>query len=372
MGKLRSFQINLDNAQGIFWSGQTVSGRATVDLESEMKMREIRLAFEGKAYVHWSERHGSGKHRRTVHYRATEYYFNNVVIVFGKGLGGGDEQILHPGQHAFPFSFVLPPSLPSSFEGGIGHVRYTIKGTIDRPWRFDDHTVLAFTVLSALDLNQQPLATHGAEATDSKNLCCLCCKSGPITGTIKVNRIGYVPGESLYFEASAQNMSNRVCGMSAALEMITTFHATSKSRSVPQDINIIQHQDLKPGDSDVWGGERFIVPPLPPSYLAGCNIIDIRYILKLVIDPSGPAFDLSVPVEIIIGTIPLQSAVQQYQQTLSAAQPSAPPQVAMPAPSYNESILGPTNITGEEGGEHTQGQLDFTPTYTYYNWSKST
>lgn len=43
MGKLRSFQINLDNAQGIFWSGQTVSGRATVDLESEMKMRGIHL-----------------------------------------------------------------------------------------------------------------------------------------------------------------------------------------------------------------------------------------------------------------------------------------------------------------------------------------
>lgn len=42
------------------------------------------------------------------------------------------------------------------------------------------------------------------------------------------------------------------------------------------------------------------------------------------------------------------------------------------APSYNESILGPTNIRGEEQGEHTQGQLDFTPTYTYYNWSRWT
>lgn len=39
-------------------------------------------------------------------------------------------------------------------------------------------------------------------------------------------------------------------------------------------------------------------------------------------------------------------------------------------PSYNQSILGPTNIRGENQGEHTQGQLDFTPTYTYYNWSR--
>lgn len=73
-------------------------------------------------------------------------------------MSGGDEYVLPPGQHTFPFSFVLPPSLPSSFEGGIGYVRYLVQGTIDRPWRFDDHTVRPFTVLSALDLNQQPMA----------------------------------------------------------------------------------------------------------------------------------------------------------------------------------------------------------------------
>ncbi|XP_048733656.1 arrestin domain-containing protein 3-like [Ostrea edulis] len=370
---LRNFQINLDNSKGIFVSGETVSGRATLDLESEMKVREISLAFVGKSNVHWSERQGSSDNRHTVFYTATEYYFNNVVCVFGKGLGGGDEHFLQPGQHVFPFSFVLPPNLPSSFEGGKGHVRYTIRVSIDRPWRFDDntHTILAFTVLSALDLNQEPLATNGADATDSKMLCCWCCESGPITGTIKVNRVGYVPGESVYFEASVQNMSNRACRMYATLDMVTTFHATTKSCNSFYRINTTPHQDLQPGDSEVWGGERFILPPLPPSYLAGCNIIDVRYILKLVLVPSGTSMPLHVPVEIIIGTIPLQSAVEQYQQTLASAHPSAPPQVAMPAPSYNESIMGSTNIAGEEDGEQTQGQLDFTPTYTYYDWSKS-
>jgi hypothetical protein len=67
----------------------------------------------------------------------------------------------------------------------------------------------------------------------------------------------------------------------------------------------------------------------------------MSYFLKLIVDPSGPAFDLNVPVELIIGTIPLQSAVQQYQQTLSAAQPSAPPQVAMRE--FEESLYK-TNI----------------------------
>lgn len=56
--------------------------------------------------------------------------------------------------------------------------------------------------------------------TDDKTICCLCCKSGPITGTLKVNRIGYVPGESIYFEVSIQNLSNRECDISAELEMV--------------------------------------------------------------------------------------------------------------------------------------------------------
>jgi hypothetical protein len=42
MGKLRSFQIHLDNAEGIFWPAQTVSGRIVVDLESEMKIEGIQ------------------------------------------------------------------------------------------------------------------------------------------------------------------------------------------------------------------------------------------------------------------------------------------------------------------------------------------
>ena len=43
----------------------------------------IQLTFEGKAYVHWTERHGSGKNRRTRHYSATEIYFNQDVLLHG-------------------------------------------------------------------------------------------------------------------------------------------------------------------------------------------------------------------------------------------------------------------------------------------------
>jgi hypothetical protein len=73
-------------------------------------------------------------------------------------MGMGDENPLPAGQHVYPFSFQLPPNLPSSFEGGTGHVRYSIKGTIDKPWKFDHTTKRPLTVLASLDLNTQPNA----------------------------------------------------------------------------------------------------------------------------------------------------------------------------------------------------------------------
>ena len=64
----------------------------------------------------------------------------------------------HPqGTHSYPFQIVLPPTLPSSFEGAYGYVRYFCKATIDRPWKFDHDTKSAFTVLSNLDLNLEQI-----------------------------------------------------------------------------------------------------------------------------------------------------------------------------------------------------------------------
>lgn len=60
------------------------------------------------------------------------------------------------GEHSFPFTMTLPQNLPPSFEGDYGYIRYWAKATIDKPWKFDHHTKRAFTVISNLDLNQEP------------------------------------------------------------------------------------------------------------------------------------------------------------------------------------------------------------------------
>lgn len=69
-----------------------------------------------------------------------------------------DGDCMPAGEHYLPFSFSLPPDLPPSFEGDYGYIRYWAKATIDRPWKFDHHTKRAFSVISCLDLNQEPTA----------------------------------------------------------------------------------------------------------------------------------------------------------------------------------------------------------------------
>ena len=64
------------------------------------------------------------------------------------------ESSMHPsGIHKYRFELQVPPTTPSSFEGGFGYVRYWCKATIDRPWRFNHDTKNPFTLIRHVDLN---------------------------------------------------------------------------------------------------------------------------------------------------------------------------------------------------------------------------
>lgn len=89
-----------------------------------------------------------------------DHVFINFSIHLDAGHGqGGDNSILPAGSYSYPFQFKLPTNLPSSFEGVIGYVRYTMTAVIDKPWKFDHTTKAPFTVLSILDLNLEPNAS---------------------------------------------------------------------------------------------------------------------------------------------------------------------------------------------------------------------
>lgn len=84
--------------------------------------------------------------------------FSVFPFMFLSSLHMIGEVELAQGEYSYPFQCQLPPTLPSSFEGEFGHIRYTVKAVMDRPWKFDSDAKAAFTVVAPLDLNTVPQA----------------------------------------------------------------------------------------------------------------------------------------------------------------------------------------------------------------------
>jgi len=57
--------------------------------------------------------------------------------------------------------------------------------------------------------------------------------------------------------------------------------AEGNTRSDYKDVCTVQHGPIEPHSTDVWEGDKLFIPPIPPSYLMNCNIINIDYTLEV-------------------------------------------------------------------------------------------
>ena len=64
----------------------------------------------------------------------------------------------------------------------------------------------------------------------------------------------------------------------------TTFHAQGKSKAVVHVLSELERGAF--GESDVWDHFPIAVPPVPPSSLPKCNIIDMDYSIVVIMDIS--------------------------------------------------------------------------------------
>ncbi|XP_078317576.1 arrestin domain-containing protein 17-like [Crassostrea virginica] len=198
-----------------------------------------------------------------------------------------------------------PILLPSSYNDKYGNIVYEVSAILDQVfWSTKEIVREEFKVVCDVDLNKYPEAERPAESQNFKYLCCWCCKSGPITGIIRTSKSWYVAGESTVFDFVIQNHSQRVCGVTALFVKETIYHAKGERKVCVTEIDKSKYEDVMPGETYTWDEEEFEVPSVTPPCLEECKIITINHYLKLVIEPARPAFLLTVPLKIIIGSIP--------------------------------------------------------------------
>ncbi|KRT85285.1 hypothetical protein AMK59_168, partial [Oryctes borbonicus] len=274
--------IMLDSPYNTYFAGGIVNGRVELALDQPKKVKGIYIQLTGTARVRWTEsrtRTVNGKSENyTVTYYADEEYFKFKIYCVGGP--NHDTIILPPGVHVYPFSMALPPTVPSSFEGMYGTIRYIAKFALERPWKWNQETKMAFTVVSPYDLNRFPNLLSPAKVQAEKYFCCCCCKSGPLAAILMVPKTGYVCGERIPIIVEIDNASTTsISEVTIKFQQHTTFHSHYPNRSVKREVKVFEKMKLgavSGKDSKTWN-QMLQIPPLPPSSLGYCSIIESEY-----------------------------------------------------------------------------------------------
>ncbi|XP_071952910.1 arrestin domain-containing protein 3-like [Antedon mediterranea] len=380
--KIRDFHISLDHNKSVYSAGEFVSGHVVVDLRGDLKLRGIRICMRGLAKVHWSESRGGGHQTGsyTKFYDAEEEYFSQKKVLFGKDENeSGSNPVLGVGRHEFIFSFQIPYGrVATSFEGKYGRIRYWLKAEVDKQWGFNSRTKLAFTVIDHIDINT-PLLLTPLVGTKEKTVCCGLCAAGQISMSVKTDRKGYCPGESIAITGEYENGSARRMKPKATLYQRTMFYADGKSRSVRSAVACIQGKAIRGRSSDSWSNKLLKIPAITPT-LTNCSIIKLEYFLSICLDITG-ATNLYINLPIVIGTVPLRAppyspidplAVDSFNFSMATESnglgfnPATFRNICTQEapPSYAECVFGSVDIQDDEPGDMI-GVTAYTPMYSY-------
>ncbi|XP_004207784.1 arrestin domain-containing protein 3 isoform X1 [Hydra vulgaris] len=378
MGKLTEFAILFDNNQEVFYPGQNMSGCVVMALSSPMEMRGIKVTAKGKGECHWSETTGSGDDRRTHHYRGSEDLFEFQLWVHGNTAKFTNEA----GRFFFPFNFILPPVLPSSFEGLHGHIRYKVYAEIDKPWKFNDKTTRAFSINELIDTNLPNYNSVQPNGSTHKDVGCCCCAAGPLDLTASIDRSAYCPGELIFITAEALNNTTRnMAGMKAQLYKHVEYIASHKRKCCSEKIAVIQGPKIPKGESDSWQNQPFLIPATCPT-ISTSSLIKVWYELSVEIDVSW-GFDPAVRMQIIIGTVPHFSTYcqpgasfqpnqfQQYPELQSQTPNGFMGYPQMSPPLYVPMVGATATNISDENDANTFGDMNYIPVYAFNNMQQA-
>ena len=387
--KIQEFQVQFDNNREVYYSGEQVAGIVIVNTTEQIKCRKIQVKLTGVSYCHWTTtrtvRDSKGNSRTvTDHHTGRESLVEQKAILFGSD---SSQSVKHPsGRYVYKFAFNLPPSLPSSFEGGTGHIRYMVEAKVDRPWKFDHKIRKPFTVNQVIDVNL-PQYTAPQSGEKRKQIGCLCCIAGNLNMQANIDRSGYCPGELIFLTASCENDSTRDmdCMRATLIQHVSYQASDGRTKGCSKKIARYEGEKIAKRGQDSWTNQPFLIPPLPPTI--NTFPVSVGYEFKFQISvPWG--FDPKISFGVTMGTVPFrqtygnqssyQLAENQFMEeefanwvpATAPVSPSAPPPSAfgypdMPPPSYAAAVGGLPVDVRDTNAKSNFGDQSYMPMYTY-------
>ncbi|XP_015251916.1 PREDICTED: arrestin domain-containing protein 1-like [Cyprinodon variegatus] len=281
MGKLETFEIEFKDKKDLYVPGESISGTVTVKLNQPIQCKAVKVNCNGFCGI-------TSKINDTA-WTTEEQYFNNTLSVSDKGT-------LKQGEHKFPFKFLIPATAPTSFEGVYGKIIYRVRAFIDTP-RFskDYSTEMPFYLLKILNLNELPDIWGPASSAVTQQFTYMLVKTGTIILKAQTDMKGYTPGQIIKLSANISNQSTKTTGHIAANLMQRVTYETKKPTYDLKSIVEVEGGAIKGGREVDWK-EQIIIPALPQSSLAGCELIKIEYYVKVSL--KSPEVTLTLPIHI--------------------------------------------------------------------------
>ena len=145
----KKFEIVLrsaTNPAGVYSPGEELSGAVVVQSNKPKRYRAIRVSLLGRSEV--CRRQGLFISSET--FRSFVDFLSLTTTTWEPGSNG---VILRPGRHEFPFRFLLPLAIPSSFNEALGSVSYMLTATIEKGrFSFDHFVEKSFRLMSVPNL----------------------------------------------------------------------------------------------------------------------------------------------------------------------------------------------------------------------------
>ncbi|XP_077478672.1 arrestin domain-containing protein 1b [Stigmatopora argus] len=279
MGKLQEFDITFANNKVVYSPGESIGGTVKIRLSNSLQYKAIKVNCQGSCGI-------SNKVNDTS-WTIEEQYFNSTLSVADKGT-------LAAGEHNFPFQFLIPAAVPTSFEGPFGKIIYCVKAAIDTPRFNKDHKAQRpFYLLNLLNLNEVPDIDLMNYAVTTKKFNYLLVKSGTLMLKARSDLRGYIPGQVIRLATEIHNKSGKDTGCVLASLIQKVTYKTRRQMFDLRTIAEVEGAGVKAGKHAEWR-EQIIVPPLPQSALTGCSLIDIDYFIQVAL--KSPEAVVTLPI----------------------------------------------------------------------------
>ncbi|KAG9266241.1 arrestin domain-containing protein 1b [Astyanax mexicanus] len=331
MGKLQEFSIAFTSNKLVYSPGETLSGSVRLTTDRALHYKAIKVNCVGSC--------GISSKMNDTSWMAEEQYVSSMLSVADKGT-------LPPGEHNFPFQFLIPEHAPTSFEGPFGKIVYRIRAVIDTP-RFskDYKTQRPFYLLNMLNLNEVPDIEQPSCAVTTKKFTYLLVKTGTLMLKARSDLRGYTPGQIIKLSTEIHNKSGKDTGCVIASLIQKVTYKTKRPMFDLRTIAEVEGAGVKAGKHAEWR-EQIIVPPLPQSGLTGCSLIDIDYFIQVSL--KSPETVVTLPI--YIGNIAVNLTPSRPPPPNPLPHTPLPPMQSLsPGPVVPSAPPAEDELEGEQG-----------------------